>query len=396
MATAEVVIVGGGVNGSAIAYHLARAGVSVTVFDLAEPAVEPSASWASAGGVRQQGRDPREWPLTLEASRRWAGLAAELGSDIGFAQGGHLHLVERAADLPALEARVAREQAAGMPIQIITGAELREVAPTITTTAIAGAYTPSDGQANPTATTLAFAAAARRHGATYRVATRVDSLAVESGRVVGLVTAAGERFAADWTIVAAGAWTNRLLARHGLGLPIRPRAPQMLLTDAATPRLKPTVTGVGRQLSLKQLPTGEYFIGGGWPSDVFERDGGLSCRVRDTSIAGSWAVATDVVPDVARQRVARAWCGLEAQSFDGVPLIGPAPGLAGLYLAVGFSGHGFQIAPAVGRTVADAIQGRPTPELAELDPARAAAFDAEAVAAFKAEATGEMEVGTLG
>src|SRR5690349_680309 len=102
MAAAEVAIVGGGVNGSSIAYHLARAGVRVTVFDLAEPATEPSASWASAGGVRQQGRDPREWPLTLEAGRRWPGLAEELGADLGFAQGGHLHIVEAAADLPAL------------------------------------------------------------------------------------------------------------------------------------------------------------------------------------------------------------------------------------------------------------------------------------------------------
>src|ERR687885_1709250 len=113
MAGVDVAIVGGGVTGSAIAYHLARDGGRVRVFEqAAAPAVEPSASWASAGGVRQQNRDPREWPLTLEAARRWPELDVELGASTGFVQGGHLHAVEDAADLPGLEARVKREQAA--------------------------------------------------------------------------------------------------------------------------------------------------------------------------------------------------------------------------------------------------------------------------------------------
>src|SRR5262249_50299895 len=83
-AVLDLVVVGGGVIGSSIAYHLARAGARVRVYEQAAPAVAPSASWASAGGVRQQGRDPREWPLTLEASRRWPNLAAELEAPTGF------------------------------------------------------------------------------------------------------------------------------------------------------------------------------------------------------------------------------------------------------------------------------------------------------------------------
>jgi sarcosine oxidase subunit beta len=111
----------------------------------------------------------------------------------------------------------------------------------------------------------------------------------------------------------------------------------------------------------------------------------LTCRVREASVAGSWAVATAVVPGLAAQKVVQRWCGVEAETFDGVPLIGPAPGLRGLFLALGFCGHGFQIAPAVGRTVADALQGRPTPELDHLSPARLLAFDSAAIADFKAQ-----------
>jgi sarcosine oxidase subunit beta len=381
----DVAIVGGGVTGSAIAYHLARAGVRVRVLEQAAPAVEPSASWASAGGVRQQNRDPREWPLTLEAARRWPGLEAELEGTTGFVQGGHLHVVEDVAELPALEARVRREQAAGMHVRLVREAELRDLAPALTPRAIAAAYTPEDGQAHPPSTTRAFAAAAQRHGAEYATGTRVDRLVVERERVSGLRLANGETVSAEWVVLAAGAWSNRLAAGVGLDVPIRTRAPQMLLTDAGPARLAPTLTAVGRALSLKQLPSGAFFIGGGWPSDVLDDGHGPSCRVREASIAGSWAVATAVVPAVADQRVVRSWCGVEAESFDGVPLIGPAPGLGGLYLALGFSGHGFQIAPAVGRSVADALQGHPTPELEGLAAARLQTFDPAAVAAFKAQ-----------
>jgi sarcosine oxidase subunit beta len=89
-----------------------------------------------------------------------------------------------------------------------------------------------------------------------------------------------------------------------------------------------------------------------------------------------------VVPAVGEQTIIQQWCGLEAESFDHVPLIGPIPGLDGLVVAVGFSGHGFAIAPAVGRALADQLAGRPTPELAGLDPARMLRFDPEQVAAF--------------
>jgi sarcosine oxidase subunit beta len=395
MTSVDVAIVGGGVTGSAIAYHLARAGARVRVLERATPAVEPSASWASAGGVRQQGRDPREWPLTLEAALRWPGLDVELEASTGFVQGGHLHAVEHPADLAELEARVRRERAAGMDVRLVHGADVRRLAPALTPQAVAAAYTPDDGQAHPPATTLAFAAAAQRHGAIYLRGTRVDRLTRSGERIVGLV-ANGESVSAGWVVLAAGAWSSHLTRPVGLDLPIRTRAPQMLLTSPARPQLAPTLTAVGRPLSLKQLPSGAFFIGGGWPSDVLDDGASLSCRVREASVVGSWAVATAVVPAVAEQRVVRRWCGVEAESFDGVPLIGPAPGLAGLYLAVGFSGHGFQIAPAVGRTVADALQGRATPELEALAPARLLAFDPSAVAEFKADRRGVMPLGTLG
>ena len=365
----DVIVVGGGVIGSSIAYHLARSGARVCVYEQAAPAVAPSASWASAGGVRQQGRDAREWPLTLEAARRWPNLDQELGAATGFVQGGHMHLVEAEADIATLERRVQNEAGAGMNIRMLEPAAVYQVTPALKTSIVAAAFTPDDGQADPRRTTRAFAAAAQRHGAEYLNGSHVDGLLEREGRVRGIRVRAQD-VVANAVVLATGVWTNTLTRPLGCEVPIEPRGPQMLLTTPGPRQLGPTLTAVDRALSLKQLPSGEYFIGGGWPTDIVEGDNGPMCRVRPDSVAGSWAVATEIVPGVADRRVADSWGGLEAQSVDGVPFLGPAPGLDGAFLAVGFSGHGFQLSPAVGRALADLVGGARVPELEPLSSLR--------------------------
>ena len=391
----DVVIVGGGIIGSSIAYHLALRNVPAEVVDVAEPAAPPSASWASAGGVRQQARDPREWRLTLEASRRWPALERELGETFDFRQGGHLHIVERQEDVPALEARVTRERAAGLDVRLVDADEARRLAPGLTPEVRLGAYSAGDGQANPPKTTRAFAAAAAAGGVRYLTGARSARLE-RSGDTVRTVVVDGERVTGTWVVLAAGAWSPAAAGEVGVDLPIAPRAPQMLLTDAGPAALAPTISAVGRPLSLKQLPTGQYFIGGGWPSRV-DAPGtpAMTCAVRPENVEGSWQVACAVFPPLAPRRVARSWCGLEAETIDGVPLIGPAVGVGGLYLATGFSGHGFQLSPAVGRAVADALVGRGDDTLTPLLPVRLAGLDPERVRAFKMD-RGSRPLATLG
>ncbi len=355
---ADVVVVGGGVIGSSIAYQLAKRGASVTLIEAREVAC--AASGASAGGVRQQGRDPRELSIAMRAIAMWPALSDELGFDLDYHQDGHLTLVERESDLPEIEQRVAEQRAAGLGIEMLYGDELRAVAPSVHESMLAGAYCPTDGHANPIATTKAFAAAAVRSGATLRERTPVTGLLAGAGRVRGVVTPDGE-IEADWVINAAGAWSPRLCAMAGFDVPIEPVAPQMMLTTPLPHALAPVVGCVGRPLSLKQLSNGKYLIGGGWPATVYidqVKPIGLN---RYSSIVGSAKASSGVWPILRETQVQRVWAGLEAKAADVVPILGAVPQVDRFVMASGFSGHGFALAPYIGVLMAELVTAGATP-----------------------------------
>ncbi len=374
----DFLIVGAGVMGSSIAYHLARQGQRVLVIDRADIAGEPAASWASAGGVRRQGRHPAEARLASEAIARWPILSAELEADLHYRQGGNLLVAETDDEADRLTDFVREQHRIGFnDVRLLDRQEVYELAPALSQHIVAASYSPADGQADPPRTARAFASAARRHGASYWLHTTVTRLLVEGKRVHGVETERG-LFHAGQVILAAGAWSDELAASAGLRLPIKTLALQMLLsTPAPAQILQPVLGTVGRSLSLKQLSDGAFFIGGGWPGDPTPDR--RACVTRPENIAGNWQDACAILPAVARQQLARAWCGLEAASLDDIPLLGPAPHISGLTLALGFSGHGFALAPAIGRALADQLAGRPIPELEGLDPTRIEGFLTEQI-----------------
>ena len=377
----EFLVIGGGVMGSSIAYSLAKQGRRVLVVERAEVAVEPAASWASAGGVRRQGRHAAEAQLAIEAIERWHTLEQELEADMHYRQGGNLLLAESEAEAAQLEAHVQHQHDLGfVDVRLVDRQEALALVPGLSERVVAGSFSPGDGQADPALTTRAFAQAAQRHGATYWTGTACHGLLTHNNRVVGAQTERGE-VQAGQVVLAAGAWSDEIAASIGLRLPIRTQALQMVRTTLATPGIVQAVlSAVSRPLSLKQLNNGAFLLGGGWPG--VPTPDRRSYTLLPQHIQGNWQTAGELLPTVSQQSVDRAWCGLEAESFDAIPLIGPMTGREGLTVAVGFSGHGFAISPAVGRTVADQLVGRPTPELDALSPARIAGFDPDKVATF--------------
>lgn len=365
---AAVVIAGAGVIGSATAYNLARLGVEVTLLDRSRTPAGATASGASAGGVRAQGRTLPELPLAVDALDRWLGLEDELGEDLDYRREGMTVCVDRPDLVAPLARRIERERAAGVDVRLVEGGALHRLVPGLAPGVVAGSYAPQDGHANPLRTTKAFARAAQRLGARVRPDTALVGVRLAHGRVVGAETTDGE-IACDSVLLAAGAWTVELGRRLGLDLPLRAGCIQMLVTEAMPHRLDQVLAWVGEGISLKQQPSGGYLIGGGWPGvgDVQS----YRADVRPESVGRSADVAVRLFPALAGASALRAWVGFESWGPHDAPLIGPLAAVPGLWLAAGFSGHGFALSPAVGAALADWLATRTPPALlAPFDPGR--------------------------
>jgi sarcosine oxidase subunit beta len=381
--SADVLIVGSGVIGSAIAYHAARAGLSTVVLDRRDLVSQPGASWASAGGVRSQGRDPAETPLAIAAIDRWANLADELDADLQYRRGGTLQVAESDEQAVEVKAYVDYQQAQGLAdVTLLTRQEIAEMVPGVHPNVVAGSFASNDGQADAVLTTQAFATAAQRLGAQYRTQVTALELLVEGDRVRGVRTAT-DTLHAGAVVLAASVGSTALAETAGLRLPVRPLALQMLRSNPAPPgRLQPVLGAVGRALSLKQLADGAFLIGGGWAADITDADNERA-QLLSERISGNWADACGVLPEVAQYEIARTWFGIEAESIDAIPFLGPVPGCPGLLLATGFSGHGFALAPVVGELIVADLLGQASPaDVSGLRAARINDFDRDTVRRF--------------
>lgn len=369
--TPEIVVVGGGVTGASIAWHLARRGATVTLVE--ERGVAAAASGASAGGVRQQGRDPREMSLAIAAIARWNELERELEADLQYHREGHLVVYEREEDLPIARTRLAEQRALGLEIDYVDGADLRELSPGLAPHIVAGTYTPSDGHADPVATTRAFANAAQREGANLRLGVRVTGLQRAGDRITGVETSDGA-LGADHVVIATGAWTRKLVEPLGIDLPIEPAGLQMILGRPMPKLLRQVVQAHDQPLSLKQLQNGNYFIGGGWPGDI-DMTAGVG-TTRPESIAGSLRTATGIFPAIGEMEIERSWVGVEGIAVDEIPVIDQLPGYGGCTVAAGFSGHGFALSPISGQLVSEwVLDGAPSIPLDAFSAGRFATID---------------------
>ncbi len=379
-ASVEVLVIGGGVIGSSIAYHVARQGRNVLVVERNEVAVEPAASWASAGGIRLWEQNPPEAALASAALARWPTLTEELEADLQYRQGGHLLLAENEGEADHLQSFMQRQQELGFAnLSFVERNEALRLVPGLGLHVVSGVFNPDCGHADPRLTTRAFAAAAKRHGAIYWTGTECLALKRVANRVVGAQTGRGF-IQAQHVVLANGAWSRDLASSIGIQLPLRKCVLQVLLSTPAPPgMLVPVLSAFGRALSLKQLPDGAFVLGGGWLGDP--TPDGLSYTLRQESQQGNWAVACDLFPPVSQQRLARAWGGLQAHTLDDLPFIGGFSQLEGLTLAFG-SWYGFALSPAIGSSVANHLAGLPTPELDQLTPNRISHFDPAQIEAF--------------
>jgi sarcosine oxidase subunit beta len=360
MQTAEVVVIGAGIVGASTAYYLARAGVDVMLVDRRHPNAGGTASQASAGGVRQQGRVPVEMPLAIYSINLWRNLEDELEADLHYRRDGMTVLTDDEALIPVLQQRVELEQSLGLDIRMVHGADLHALIPGLPPRILSGSHCPSDGHADPLSTVNALVAGARRFGARTQWQSPVKELVVEKGRVAAVKTDTGN-IACRYAILAAGYWSRSIAAAAGIDLPFAACPLQMMVT-ARQPHVMDQVLGwINHGISLKQVPSGGFVIGGGWPGWGDPQT--YQTRLLPGSLAKSAGTAVELFPALANVPIVRAWLGIEAFCTDEMQIVGPVASAEGLIVAAGFSGHGFAVGPGVGSLIAQYVTTNQWPDM---------------------------------
>jgi sarcosine oxidase subunit beta len=350
---ADVVVIGGGISGTAAAYEMASHGARVTLVEQGDLASMAS-GWTLAG-VRQSGRNRAELPLARAAVQRWQGLSDELEADVEYRQDGNLRLARTPEEIPVIRQMVEDQRALGLDLTFLPSNDaVREVAPALAETVLAASLCPTDGHANPVATVRAFAAAAVRKGATLQTGTAVEEIVVDGGRVTGVRTSSG-RIDADIVAVAGGVYTDRLLAPLGIDLPLIIRHVSVVQTIPAPPMLRQVLGVANADFAGRQEVGGRFRLTGGgspWPHTLEER--GQSDDVVQPPaerVMTTLARATEVIPTLLDIPIGRVWGGLIDMTPDALPVIERVPEIDDLIIAAGFSGHGFCLGPITGQII---------------------------------------------
>ncbi|MFE2881357.1 NAD(P)/FAD-dependent oxidoreductase [Streptomyces graminifolii] len=369
---AEVVVIGGGVIGTSIAYHLARAGVRDVVLVERDELAAGSTSKA-AGGVRAQFSDVLNVQLGARSLEAFARFEEDTGHDIGLHRVGYLFLLSTPEDVASFEAGVRLQNSLGVPSRMIDPAEARRLSPLISTDGLlAAAYSPDDGHCTPEAVVHGYASAARNHGATILRHTDVTGIETHGDTVTAVVTTLG-RIDTRTVICAAGAWSRAIGAMAGVDLPVQPLRRQIAVTEPV-PGLPPTLPmTIDFSTSLYFHTEGPGLLVG--MSDPDERPG-YATDTHDRWIPRLAEAMRRRAPDLLALRRTGGWAGLYENTPDHNALIGEATSVSRFLYATGFSGHGFLQGPAVGEVVRDLYLGHVP--FVDVSPLSAGRFAADA------------------
>ena len=369
--TADVVVIGAGVNGASLAYHLAMFGVR-KVLVLEKKMTASGATGLSSGLVRMHYVNEIEARLALSSYRYFRNWADMIGGECGFRETGFIRTVTP-KNTEKLRANVAMLQRIGVETYLITPAELHELAPNVWAEDILlAAYEPHSGYADPTATTLALLDAARRLGVQLRQQAEVLEFVTRGERVVGVKTSEGD-IEAGTVVCAAGGWTMALLAKLGLQFPVWNVRHQVAILRRPGDAQADHLTYIDGVLDVYYRPDspGLTLVGGGAMEPGIDPDH-FNQNADDSFVEEIAEKVSRRMPVLENATYVRGWSGVFAVSADLHALLGPVPGYENLYALFGCNGTGFKTAPAVGKALAEQITGVSEPEIpiTSLRPAR--------------------------
>ena len=354
MNRADVIIIGAGLMGSATALWLARDGKKVLFLEKEHSPCHASA--VNAGGVRRLNRAFEEIPLSVAAMELWHRLPTIVGSDCEFEPVGQVRIAPDDSAMAVFEERVNQVRAMGhQHEELATAEEIECLVPAYAGRCSGGIVARDDGHAQPAKTLRAFFNAARSAGAELAARCRITEIFPGQNGFT-LLSEDGRRFNSEVVVNCAGAWGGRVAALVDDHLPIKPEALSMMVTAPMPKFIKPVVGVHGRKLSFKQPANGTVVIGGAHRA-ILDMD--QENTVMDFSeMKQSALTVLEHFPIMQQATVVRCWAGIEGMMSDGLPAIGESPTTPGLFHVCGFSAHGFQLSPMVGRVAADLAVGR--------------------------------------
>ena len=356
---AEIVVIGAGIMGLAIAYHLTRLCVK-DVLVLDKSYLCGGASGRNGGGIRAQWSSEANVRLMQESIQMCRDFASEMKINVWFRQGGYLFLARTEDKRRALEQSVKLQRECGLSSRMLTPNEARAIVPELDIDGIVAAtYNPDDGVVFPWPFVWGFAQAARKRGAEVATFTDVVGFETSGARIEGVVVrdispGAGKQTHTVRThkvVNACGAWSPEIARMLGVELPNTPHRHEICSTEPLKPWLKPLVADLSDGLYFSQSTRGE--IVGGISQERVPH--GVN---QDSSFAflGKYAQAlTRACPILGDVKVLRQWAGCYDLTPDANPIVGQVDGVENFFQASGFMGHGFMMAPVMGKRIAEQI-----------------------------------------
>ncbi|HME93108.1 MAG TPA: FAD-binding oxidoreductase [Methylomirabilota bacterium] len=361
--TAGVVVIGAGAIGASIAYQLGRRGARDVVV-LERDTVGAGSTSKAAGGIRVQFSTRVEIEFSQRGIAFFKRFEDEMGVPCDFHQEGYLFVVTDEPTLARFRASVALQRSLGADVRVIAPDDARALVPSLNVDdALAAVWGPTDGYASPNDVVQAYAARARALGVRIVEETPVTGIRLEGGRVVGVETPTGA-IATPLVVNAAGPWAPLVGRMAGLDLPVDPRRRHIFVTDAfdGVRHPLPLVTDCGSGFYCRS-EQGAVLMSPGDIGSATAYEAQVDWSVLETAVEK----AVRRIPALEGAQVRHAWAGLRPLTPDGRAILDWAPGVEGLFLAVGFCGHGFQHSPAVGEVVASLLlDGRCADDLSDL------------------------------
>ena len=383
--SADVVVIGGGVIGNSITYHLAKKGLKVILLEKDDLA--SGSSGACDIDIILQSKNPGiHLQLAIESAKMYKPLAEELGSEIEYETCGGMILIENDEQMNIMRDFARRQKEVGLSVKLLDLKEALEIQPGLSPHLLGATYSPDDAHVNPMKLCFAFAKASKKLGAEIMLNTPVLDIKLEKNKVRSIITPKGE-IETDTVVNAAGVYAPFIGELVGISLPIKPRRGQIVVTEPV-PKLvmhdvlcakyivakyNPKIleesndpaTRLGVGLSLSQTHDGQILIG------ATREFVGYDKRTTHEALKAVLKNATRLVPALKNIHTIRSFAGLRPYTSDGLPLLGPIEDIKGFFVAAGHEGDGIALSPVTGRIVADLItEGKTFIDVSKLSPER--------------------------